>query len=99
MKKNHQLKLEALKQLADSMDKEREIAWKKRAKSANEMNTFVKTMQMKNLHKAESRNERKNEKLKLQNNENSELSKLFNDQRDKHKKEDDEISELSRHQD
>lgn len=53
MQKNHQLKLEALKQLANSMDNERAYVWDKRAQSANKMRTYVKTLEMKNNHKAD----------------------------------------------
>jgi len=99
MKKNHQMKLEALKQLADSMDKEREYVWKKRAQSANKMRTYVKSLEMKNGHKADTRIERALEKSRIKNTENTELTNLLAKQRDKHKKEEDEIEDLHRQQD
>jgi len=99
MKRNHQMKLDALKQLADSMDKEREHVWKNRAQSANKMRTYVKSLEMKNGHKADSRNERTLEKSRIKQNENTDLNNMLSKQRDKHKREEDEIEDLHRQQD
>lgn len=54
---------------------------------------------MKNGHKADARNERTLEKSRIKNVENSDLNNLLSKQRDKHKKEEDEIEDLHRQQD
>lgn len=41
-----------LKMLADSMDQLREKTWKKRARSAQNNHTIVKTLEMKNEQRA-----------------------------------------------
>jgi len=56
-------------------------------------------MEMKNNHKADSRNERILDKSRIKNAENTDLHQLISKQQSKHKKEEDEIEDLHRHQD
>jgi len=63
------------------------------------MRTYVKTLEMKNNHKADSRNDRTLDKARIKDRENTDLHHLLSKQRDKHKREEDDIEDLHRNQD
>jgi len=81
------------------MDKERENKWISKAKNASDMRTLMKTIEIKNELNANDRNETISDKISLRDKEKFDLNKLLFSQREKHTREEDEISELSREQD
>lgn len=95
----HNKKVNNIKKLADLMDKERENKWISKAKNASDMRTLIKTIEIKNELTASDRNETIFDKISLRDKEKYELDKLLFSQREKHRREEDEISELSRSQD
>jgi len=65
MMNTHFLKIDIIKQNANTMDNEREVKWNNRAKSANIMNTYVNKMEIKNFNKSDSRNDKRVEQFRI----------------------------------
>jgi len=99
LRQSHNEKVSEMKTKCELMDKERENIWRNRTKNANEMKTYLKTLEMKNNYKADSRNNDNTEKFALREKETYDLDLLLLKQREMHKKEDDEMSEMSRNHD